>query len=79
MRENEMLTCRFCGWFNRHNPNCPVVTKNRAVWEAGYEAGRKGHVFDHRNPTWVIGFLQGNIALEEAQNGFDPISEGRQW
>lgn len=82
------MKCNFCRWAKgHHDENCPnsVCDDNdtrMTQWNRGYKDGRSGAVnckANDENETYVIGYATGNIALEEAQNGFNPVIEGHQW
>ncbi|MBI2037422.1 MAG: hypothetical protein HYT15_00610 [Candidatus Magasanikbacteria bacterium] len=42
------------------------------VWQAGWKVGHAGCEATESNPTWRLGYHQGVVALEEAQNGEPP-------
>jgi len=72
------MDCYYCGWKNgHHDPNCPQEKNND--WEQGYSDGRAGLPNQRDDPVYLLGYGRGVVALEEAENGFDPIVEGRQW
>lgn len=76
------MQCHYCGYRNGgHDSLCPKPgTPEMAEWDRGWREGRRGK----ESPTgasklFKMGWGRGNIALEESQNGFDPVHEGRQW
>jgi hypothetical protein len=78
------MECYFCGWSGgKHHPACPNtnrITQNESDWRKGHadwRAGKPVQVPD--NASYMLGFTAGNVALEEAENGFNPVIEGRQW
>jgi hypothetical protein len=79
------MHCRFCGWGTNdgkpaasHDPACPLASgkldeSKKIAFDSGYRHGRQG--FDTINPddrTYILGWLRGDAAAEEATNGFDP-------
>lgn len=73
-----MSDCYFCGWREgKHDPYCP--RKETVEWKEGKSDGRSGKDAAHRGPVYQLGFGRGVVAREEAENGFDPVAEGRQW
>ena len=84
-----MKRCRYCDYGElRHGEDCPATKEGQekttamADYENGYKRGRNS---DHleaeegKSPAYHYGYSNGLVALEEAENAFDPISEGRQW
>jgi hypothetical protein len=68
-----MDRCHYCAWSGgKHDDACPSSVKsNMAFWRAGWTAGRSGKeralgYGDH--PAYNLGYLRGEVALEEAQN-----------
>ena len=77
-----MRQCHYCGWTGDcHDPNCPKpASSEMAEWRRSWQEGRRGcEPPTGASKLFVMGWHQGNIALEEAQNGFDPSDEGHQW
>ena len=83
-----MNDCYYCAWRNgHHDPHCPqrqlhsetVFVLHKTLWEAGYKKGRGGQEPTNDDPVYMLGYGRGVVALEEAENGFDPVIEGRQW
>ncbi len=76
------MRCQYCSWSqNQHDPKCPkrpgAFPWELEYWERGYRDGRQGKICfrDAERPfgdLYQMGWKQGNVALEEAQNGFDP-------
>lgn len=72
-----MANCLYCRFGDgKHDPACPqaVPSKKKAEafmhWGAGYHQGRSGGKKPaEANPTFTLGYLNGESALEEAQNG----------
>lgn len=69
--------CRYSG--DKHDPACPEsmsgVEKNRAKddWNNGYQMGRSGREKPaDSNAYYSLGYHEGVVALEEAENGHDP-------
>lgn len=57
-----------------HDLACPVDQGHEKmdVWEYGFKHGRKGSdyvITINQGPAFTLGFLVGQIALEEAENG----------
>lgn len=76
--------CIYCGSGNGHHGACPKAlctdgAERQRIWQEGYEDGRSGKEEMSQNVTYLLGFNHGAVAFEEAQNGFDPVAEGRQW
>ena len=75
-----MASCHYCGYGEPgHDKACPESMSGEAkirahkVWEAGYQMARSGR----QNPTdpsatYSLGYGRGVVALEEAENGYDP-------
>jgi hypothetical protein len=74
------MKCFMCAWERFHDTRCPEAQppnfKAGAYLERsrGYQAGRSGEgIGDGPNePSYVLGYGRGVVALEEAENGFDP-------
>ena len=69
------MRCQYCGYrLGQHNPNCPKPgSVAMEIWQRGERDGRAGKELAlHTLESYQLGWIQGNIALEEAQNGFDP-------
>jgi hypothetical protein len=50
---------------------CAPIPEKLALWDRGYKDGRGGknpRPID-QNPVYVLGWVKGNAALEEAENG----------
>ena len=70
------MKCHYCGWHESHHspicqkPGSPEV----AIWERGRRDGRQGKAppDTESNPVYWMGWVLGNVTLEEAQNGHDP-------
>ncbi|OGH91956.1 MAG: hypothetical protein A2534_01175 [Candidatus Magasanikbacteria bacterium RIFOXYD2_FULL_39_9] len=78
-----MEKCRCCKWTgNKHDVACPEgmsgITKVQALkaWDDGYRHGRGGREEPaDTNASYTLGYLNGVVALEEVENGFDPNSD----
>lgn len=71
------MKCRYCGYRDgHHDPLCPKPgSPEMEIWERGYKDGRQGKSGELGwafNLLYTMGWKEGNIALEEAANGFDP-------
>ena len=79
-----MDRCHYCGYSKGgHNPNCPHPspkldfapkpwTRQVQTWDRGYRYGRAGvneRVPTDNDPIYLLGWSQGNVALEEYENG----------
>jgi hypothetical protein len=70
------MSCYFCGWHKGgHSPNCPAGDRAaEARFRKGWDEGKSGALNPSSDePAFVLGFHRGEVALEEAQNGFDPV------
>ena len=76
-----MASCHYCGYGEPgHNVACPdsmMTAAAKAVahksWEAGYQDGRSGKPMrTDASATYSLGYGRGVVALEEAENGYDP-------
>ncbi len=84
MWRNAMSDCRFCRYTGgAHNMlACPEAMAGekkataKAAWNDGYHNARQGkeRPADDANPSYRLGYHQGEIALEAAQNG-EPWSD----
>ena len=76
------MKCLYCGYSEGgHNAACPESvagdTKVQAhkVWQEGHRLGRGGRSerpADDMSAIYNLGYSQGVVALEEAENGHDP-------
>jgi hypothetical protein len=69
-----MRRCHYCQWGHpQHAEACPQSDKaKQALWRKGWDEGYLGLESPSNNdPTFRLGFGQGVVALEEAQNGCD--------
>lgn len=77
------MDCSYCRGSFEHNPNCPKSAPNnfgrRTRWMEGYSDGRRGSSSNSEDPSYSLGYDRGLVALEEAENGFNPVHEDRQW
>lgn len=48
------------------------------MYETGWNDARAGKEPTSKNATYMIGWGSGNVALEEAENGYDPRFDGGQ-
>ncbi len=81
-KDKVMDQCHYCG--RRlvsgqkhiiHLTGCPqVIAAHKPIWLKGWEEGRVGKVCEpsSQNPTYVMGFGKGVVALEEMENGERP-------
>lgn len=81
------VRCEYCKWDDgKHNPHCPYqiilrdaewVTKLipaiRKLYHEGWDDGRAGKEEQQNDPTYRLGFCEGARALEEYENGYDPV------
>ena len=73
-----MSRCYLCHWDGgHHDVACPEVAKNKtkalADRQRGWADGRNGRTMvKPENATYVLGWINGTSALEEAENGHDP-------
>ncbi len=73
-----MSQCMRCGYYHGgHAAGCPsnfpAHSPERNAYRAGRQDGRSGKAEAlPENPSYALGFREGVVALEEAQNGFDP-------
>jgi len=68
------MCCKFCEYGNdRHATDCPRTTPGADErYEEGYRAGRSGKERTEsamKDPAYSYGYLRGERALENAQNG----------
>ena len=79
------MRCLYCGYSEGgHNVACPesvsgdAKAKAHKAWQEGYRLGRGGRgerpAVD-MSAAYNLGYGQGVVALEEAENGFDPRFE----
>ncbi len=77
------MRCWSCRWSDgRHDPACPDFLKTKeakAMYETGWNDARAGKEPTSKNATYMIGWGSGNVALEEAENGYRPGIDGGQW
>ncbi|MBI2049183.1 MAG: hypothetical protein HYT29_02000 [Parcubacteria group bacterium] len=73
-----MSQCMWCGYYHGgHAAGCPsnfpANSPERNMYRAGRQDGRSGNAEAFpENSSYALGFRAGIVALEEAQNGFDP-------
>lgn len=73
--------CSYCGWINDgpHAPACPRDTPKgsdeRRYWNNGYTVGfeRQRTPTGLEHPAWKLGWTQGDVAAEEAENRAEPV------
>jgi hypothetical protein len=69
------VRCYYCDRQGGHDPNCPeLVPENLESWQLGQSHGRGGQDPLSDSPVYVMGWLRGNVALEEAENGCDWVT-----
>ena len=52
-------------------------SRKQVLWHKGWDEGRSGELHPSEDdPTFVLGFIQGEVALEEAQNSENYTLEG---
>ena len=76
------MQCVYCGWRRGgHDPQCPNAMSQGSVeretaladFRRGRDHGRGGKEPEpNSNPAYMLGWGQGVVALEEAENGYDP-------
>lgn len=73
------MRCSRCAWEQGHDPSCPEQIQDVALKEAvlrdydeGYRAGRSGLEIRSNKGPYKLGWGRGVVALEEAENGYDP-------
>ena len=67
------MKCYHCSYLaGAHDPACPKLPDNvesLSIWTDGWYEGRVGMpMTPDMGPAWKLGYLRGEIALEEAQN-----------
>lgn len=72
------MRCRYCGYQDgHHNSRCPKPNSSEMkIWEHGHSDGCRGKVCfrsikELANPFYQMGWNQGALAREEAENGFE--------
>ena len=73
------MRCHYCGYDGgKHDVVCPesftgdAKEQVRKEWRAGYDWGRLGNIKPTAtSATYSLGWLRGEAALEEAENGYD--------
>lgn len=75
------MSCRICGYHDGHHDTKtprPEVSDDRVsdmlVWDKGYEDGRSGEPESNPDPRYMLGYLRGEIAAEEAENGSEWVT-----
>ena len=76
----QMNRCHYCKWERGcHDPACPAIApqehRENALedYRRGAKEGRAGKDLPvMENATYRLGWLSGVVALEEAENGYDP-------
>ncbi|MBI4086685.1 hypothetical protein HY416_01735 [Candidatus Kaiserbacteria bacterium] len=78
-KEKAMSQCIWCGAYkNGHDDGCPSAfpahSPEKNSYHAGWRDGRAGKTEPtlQESKFYMCGFGLGIVALEEAQNGFDP-------
>lgn len=68
------MKCHYCGYRDgHHDPLCPKPgSPEMATWNRGESDGRAGKEPAESGKIYMMGWGVGNVALEEAANGFDP-------
>ena len=73
-----MSQCTWCRYYRGgHAEGCPSLfpahSPEKNAYRAGRQDGRSGEAEAlPENPFYALGFRDGVVALEEAQNGCDP-------
>ncbi len=70
-----MDRCFYCRFGNgAHGADCPQPgTPEMAQWKEGYADGRSGKTDSPTgSQSYRMGYIAGECALEEAENGHDP-------
>lgn len=64
------MGCQYCGWNKNHHPACPHDDRSPRIhtWKRGWSDGRKGLNKQEFNASYGLGWGQGNIARETAEN-----------
>jgi len=67
------MRCKFCRYGNNnHSATCPRDTPGADErYNKGYSDGRAGRECASEDLAYVAGWLSGDIALDEYQNGCD--------
>lgn len=82
------MSCEYCKWNGgKHDPHCPYqfvlrdaewvikfVPAVRKLYDEGWDDGRARKEMRSDDPTYRLGWLAGECALEEYENGYDPVS-----
>lgn len=69
-----MAKCPYCSWRdNKHDPRCPQQYSPQ--WDRGWKDGRSGKSMQEDDEEYNLGWGEGLVALEEAENGYDPRFE----
>ena len=74
------MKCYMCNWECFHDTRCPEAAPpnlkagQRLEYQQGYRAGRSGNGIGEGSVTgaYTMGYGRGVVALEEAENGYDP-------
>ncbi len=79
------LPCIYCRWVGEsHGGDCPATSWNPGLeklnYEMGWDDGRCGKpAVSGANKYYLCGYKNGEIAAEEAYNGFNPVFDHGQW
>ena len=72
------MSCSYCGRREgSHDQACPDNTgslfdkKKMRFWNLGWDEGRVGNKCLSGDPSFILGYDRGIIALESFENGFD--------
>lgn len=77
--ERECVICM--GTKGHHAKGCPNENRaNHAEYRRGWEADRSRQSLpEGASDAFRLGWSHGDRAADEAENGFNPMHEGRQW
>ena len=65
------MECQFCRYSGgKHAEACPTRRSgDHQIWEAGYNDGRAGKEAQSQDPTYKLGWVQGDSACDASANG----------
>lgn len=79
------MRCHYCQHESGHDKTCPEAApdirqrfQRYAVWQLGYRSGFTTAEWGKNigpADTWRLGWLRGDAARDERENGFDPRFE----
>lgn len=77
-REVSPMQCYYCHWYNNdHDANCPEMVEPsrqdaaKATWDKGYDDGRNRREAQSSDPTYIIGWIRGDVAADTRENVFE--------